>query len=191
MSDGNIFSVKAPESFAAWVFVQHYILAFSFDFPMTCWKTNKAESSMRDKSEGLWGDDRPRGSTEMSWPGGAGCLRGARGSDVDPGGVCSPRDLLHRGTLSLASAIILGKQNPRGEGQPLAPQKAMNDISQSGERLNWTRESASDRRYGRPLCNSTGVMSFRGSFIKDIIGFHRVSHLSELELISPRKDAPL
>lgn len=100
---------------------------------------------------------------------GAECLHEARSLDMDPGGMRTPYDPLHHQTIWLAATITLGKENPWGVGQPLAPQKALNDIFLSEmEHLNWTLERASDSRYGWPLCNSTGVMSFTGSFIRDI-----------------------
>lgn len=59
--------------------------------------------------------------------------------DMDPGGVYKPRDPFHHETLSLAAGVTLTKENPRGEGQPLAPQSALKDIFQSELAcLNWT-----------------------------------------------------
>lgn len=150
---------------------------------MTCWKTNKAEAAWEINqrvSGGMTGhEDRQRWDD----PGDRMSIQSQKPGYGPRWGVHTMWPSLSR-NLVISSHHHLGKREPRGEGQPSVPQKALNNIFQSEMEASELDVRKSLRQKIWLTSNSTGVMSFTGSFLEDIIGFHQGSHLSGLELIS-------
>lgn len=128
--------LACSEPLAVRVFVQFYILAISFDFPMTCWETNKAEADWEIKQRVSGGRPAARIDRDVMTPG-AECLYRARSLDMDPRwGVPTvwPSSLQN---LVISSCHHLGKGEPsRRRSAISAPEEWMTSFSQS--RSVWT-----------------------------------------------------